>query len=282
MRPVFLPRTLQELCETLASVPEARIFAGGTDLFVQMRTGEIGAPALIGVERIEELKGVESGNGSIRIGPGVTHAELLENAAVREELPILAHAVASLGSPLIRNMGTIGGNICTASPAGDTLPPLYLLDARIGLQSPTGRRELPIGDFITGPGSTALKKDEIVTAIRVKKAAGYTLHHFEKVGQRRSLSCAIASLAALIRISDTGVMEVVRLAWGSVAPTVVTAAGIDALLVGQRLSPSLLEKTANEVRRMVSPIDDIRATAAYRREVAGNLLLRLASVFPGL
>jgi CO/xanthine dehydrogenase FAD-binding subunit len=260
MREVFLPYSLPELFDIMENTPEARIFAGGTDLLVQLRTGDMDAPALIGVERIADLKGVREESGWIWIGAGSTHGELLKNSMIRQELPILVQALETLGSPPIRNMGTIGGNVCTASPAGDALPPLYVLDAEVAIQSPKGKREIPLREFITGPGLTALKKEEILTGIRVKKPTGCSLQHYEKVGQRRSLSCAIASLAALIRISKTGIMETVRFAWGSVA---------------QRVSTAILEEAAFRVRQAVSPIDDVRATAAYRREVSGNLLLRL-------
>ncbi|MDD5169637.1 MAG: FAD binding domain-containing protein [Syntrophales bacterium] len=206
----------------------------------------------------------------------MTHAQLLGNALVREHLPILVNALRTLGSPLIRNMGTIGGNICTASPAGDTLPPLYALDAELELRSRKGERRQPLCTFITGPGGITLGEGEILTGIRVRKPCGFTIHHFEKVGERRSLACAIASMAALIKVTESGVIEAARLAWGSVAPTVVMSPETEGALIGQRLSAATLERAAEMIRKAVSPIDDVRASAAYRREVAGNLLLRLA------
>jgi CO/xanthine dehydrogenase FAD-binding subunit len=172
-------------------------------------------------------------------------------------------------------MGTIGGNICTASPAGDALPPLYLLEAELELCSAKATRIMPIGSFIAGPGKTRLEAGEILTAVRVKNPVEYDLHHFEKIGQRKALACSIASLAALVRIFPTGEIGAVRLAWGSVGPTVVTSAAVESMLIGEKPSAALFARAAEAVRRAVSPIDDLRATASYRRTVAGNLLLRL-------
>ena len=271
---VLLPRSLPELWTCLAEEPGARIFAGGTDLLVQLRLQREAPPALICLERIAELQDFSEDPESLRIGAGVTHSRLLADPRIGDSLPVLTKALETLGSPPIRAMGTIGGNICTASPAGDTLPPLYLLEAEVEICTATTTRIMPIESFISGPGKTRLGAGEILTAVRVKKPAAYDLHHFEKVGQRKALACSIASLAALVRISPTGEIEAIRLAWGSVGPTVVTSSAVEALLIGEKPSDAVLERAADAVRRAVSPIDDLRATADYRRIVAGNLLLR--------
>jgi xanthine dehydrogenase FAD-binding subunit len=137
---------------------------------------------------------------------------------------------------------------------------------------------VPIPDFITGPGRTRLLPDEIITCIRVKKPAEFNFHHFEKVGQRKSMSCAVAGMAALLRITPSGMIEACRLAWGSVGPTVMTDVGIEKFLTGKKLSEETLSAAAEKVTRMVVPIDDVRATADYRRTVSGNLLLRLSVI----
>jgi xanthine dehydrogenase small subunit len=272
---VLLPRSLPELWACLDEEPGARIFAGGTDLLVQLRLQREEPPALIFLERISELQDISEVPGGLRIGACATHDRLLNDPRIQKTLPVLARALETLGSPPIRTMGTIGGNICTASPAGDTLPPLYLLEAEVELCSAASTRVMPIGSFIAGPGKTRLEAREILAAIRVKKPMAYDLHHFEKIGQRKALACSIASLAALVRISPTGEIEAIRLAWGSVGPTVVTSAAIEALLIGGKPSAATLDRAAEAVRRAVSPIDDLRATAGYRKTVAGNLLLRL-------
>jgi xanthine dehydrogenase FAD-binding subunit len=173
-------------------------------------------------------------------------------------------------------MGTVGGNLCTASPAGDCLPPLYALGAEAVLRSKDDERALPIGEFILGPGRTALEPGEILCEIRAPLVPG--LHHFEKVGQRNALAIAVVSLAAVVRLGRGGIVEEARLALGSVGPTVVRPLQAEMALTGRRLAMGVLAEAAELVRAAVSPIDDLRASAAYRREVAGNLLLRLAAV----
>jgi len=230
---------------------------------------------MICLERIEELKGVEDRGEEIFIGPCTPFTRLLESPLMMNHFPILVNGMKVLGSPPIRKMGTIGGNIVTASPAGDTLPPLYVLRAELELRTNDSSRRIPIMDFIRGPGETVLSPGEVLTAIFVRKRQNFNLHHYEKAGQRKALAIAIVSLAALLKISEGGLVEEARLAWGSVAPTVVISTEIEAMLIGCRLSRQVLEKAAQMAREMVKPIDDIRASADYRRQVAGNLLLRL-------
>lgn len=277
MKKVLLPRTLPELWSCMEEEPDAALYAGGTDLLVKWRRGGAAAPALICLERIEELQGIREASEEIRIGAAATHRQLLGSSLIQEELPVLSMAIKTLGSPLIRGMGTIGGNVCTASPAGDCLPPLYVLDAVVELHSRGAVRTMPIAAFISGPGETLLAKGEILAGIRVKKPEGFTVHHYEKAGQRKAMAIAVASLAAVLKISGSGVIEGARLAWGSVGQTVVRSAEVEAALVGERLSETLLEKAASLARQAVSPIDDLRASADYRRTVAGNLLFRLGT-----
>ncbi|HPC32404.1 MAG TPA: xanthine dehydrogenase family protein subunit M [Syntrophales bacterium] len=275
MKRVFLPESMDELWSVMAAAPDARVYAGGTDLLVAMRAGEIAPASLICLERLTEIQGVRETGEELWLGAATTHAALLSNDLILRHLPLLAQALRTLGSPPIRNMGTIGGNICTASPAGDTLPPLYVLDAEVELQQGTNSRRLPVREFITGPGRTRLADGEIMTGICIRKPSGANRQRFEKIGRRRALACAIASLAALLRVTPDGVVESARLAWGSVGPTVVTSPAAEAALTGKPLSRETLFQAAVLVRRDVSPMDDLRASAAYRREAAGNLLLRL-------
>ena len=275
-RPVFLPRTLDELWETLDRAPGAAVYAGGTDLLVRLRSGRSDPPALICLERIEALRRVEDRGDRLYLGAGAAHARLLEHPAVRRRLPVLAQALAVLGSPPVRNMGTLGGNLATASPAGDCLPPLYVLGAEVDLVSRGSSRRMKVSDFILGPGRTALSPGEIIAGVSVPQADGFNVRHFEKVGQRNALAIAVVSLAALVRLDKDGRAAEARLAWGSVGPTVVVSPEAEAALVGNRLDRETLERAANLARKAVAPIDDVRASADYRRQVAGNLLLRLA------
>ena len=275
MRKVLLPHTLEELSEVLNAEPQATVYAGGTDLLVKLRQGLVDSPCLVCLERIEDLKGVREHGHQVFIGACSSHAALLGNPIIRSNFPVLTKALELLGSPAIRNMGTIGGNLCTASPAADSLPPLYVLDAEVEIWSRNTSRRMALKAFILGPGKTSLQPREIVSGIWVRKAPGYNLHHFEKVGQRKALAISIASLAALLRVSENGVIEEARFAWGSVGPTIITSAEVEKALVGNRLSRPILEKAACLARSAVEPIDDIRASAKYRRLVSGNLMLRL-------
>ena len=275
MRKVLLPHTPEELWEVLRAEPQAAVYAGGTDLLVNLRQGLVDPSCLVCLERIEELKGVQEFGHEVFIGACSTHAYLLANPIIRSNFPVLTRALELLGSPPIRNMGTIGGNICTASPAADSLPPLYVLEAEVEIRSKNTSRRMSLKEFILGPGKTSLQSGEIVSGIWVKKAPGYNLHHFEKVGQRKALAISIASLAGLLRASEKGVIEEARFAWGSVGPTIITSPEVEKALVGNRLSRPILEKAACLARSAVDPIDDIRASGEYRRLVSGNLMVRL-------
>jgi CO/xanthine dehydrogenase FAD-binding subunit len=275
MRSVLLPRSMEELWSGLAEFPEAVVYAGGTDLLVQMRSGLVHPRALICLERIEALRGISENGEYLHIGACTTHAQLLDDSRLKTQLPVLWQAVRHLGSPPIRAMGTIGGNICTASPAGDTLPPLYVLRAEVELASSNGRRRMPTRDFIQGPGQVRRTQGEILTGVWVPKPQENFCHHFEKVGQRNALACSLVSLAALLKVSEVGVVERVALAWGSVGPGIVMSSEVENALLGQKLTRATLEAAADIARKAVSPIDDVRASGDYRRTVAGNLLLRL-------
>ncbi|MEN6375729.1 MAG: xanthine dehydrogenase family protein subunit M [Smithella sp.] len=277
MRPVYLPRNLNELWQYFAENPEALVYAGGTDLLVNIRTGNIDPPALICLERLQELKGVEESSDTVRLGACMTLADLLANSLIKTNFVVLTKALQTLGSPLIRQMGTIGGNIGNASPAGDTLPPLYVLQAKVEIKSFESPRTLPIAEFICGPRQTPLRQGEIISAVILKKAQDYNIQHFEKVGLRKSLACSVVSMAALLKLSEEGIVEKAGLAWGSIAPTVFTSDACEEFLIGKKLTPATLETAAEMIRQEVSPIDDVRADTAYRRTVCGNLLLRLAN-----
>lgn len=256
----------------------AVVMAGGTDLLVRRR-GEL--PTVIAcLERIVSLRGVGEEDGFVRMGACETHARLLLHPLVRDCLPVLARALAVLGSPLIRNMGTLGGNIVTASPAGDTLAPLYALDAQVELASRLGTRRVSLDGFIAGPGITRLDPGEIVAAVLVPLPAPEARQHFEKVGRRKALAISVVSLAAVIRTDREGVVAEARLALGSVGSTVIRCKEAEESLAGRHLDRESLLAAGAAVRREIAPLDDLRASAAYRRDVAGNLLLRIIAATP--
>ena len=250
--------------------------AGGTDLLVPGREGSGRGVALL--ETIPGLDAIETTAQGLRLGALARLAVLERHAALREHLPVLAQALSCLGSPLIRNMGTLGGNLVTASPAGDTLPALLVLDAVVELASRHGRRHLPLAEFLLGPGRTALGPGEIVAAVIVPLPLPGAVQHFEKVGRRDALAIAVASLAALVALDQAGRAVEARLAVGSLAPTARRCPAAEAALLGRRLDRESLREAGRRIREQISPKGDLRATAAYRREVAGRLPLRLLTL----
>ena len=276
MTEVFLPRSLEELWDILDEHVEARVYAGGTDLLVKLRSGLAKPSCLVCLERIEALQGFRDTDEEAVIGAATTHNQILEHPVIKQHFPILTKCISVLGSPPIRHMGTIGGNIVTASPAGDALPALYVLAAEVETQSSSGSRRVKLSDFILGPGTVDLKRGEILAKIYLKKSPSWTIQHYEKVGRRKAQACAVASMAALLQVSENGSIERARLAWGSVGPTVVTSREIEEALVGQLISLETFRNVSHLVNKVVSPIDDIRASAEYRRVVAAALVQRLA------
>jgi len=277
MRPVLFPAAMADLFEMQTRYPDARLMAGGTDLLVHLRKAAPDARALICLERVAELKTIQAQSGEIVVGATAPLAVVARHPLIERHCRLLARAAATVGGPAIRNMATLGGNICTASPAGDTLPALYLLGARIDLATHRARRSVPIEAFISGPGRTVLAPGELLTAIRIPAADAFVIQHFEKVGRRNAMAIAVASLAALIRLDGDGRVAEARLAWGSVGPCVVRCTAAEHRLVGEPLTAAALCAAGEPVRQSVRPIDDIRATADYRRSLAANLLLRIGT-----
>lgn len=274
MTRVLRPKTLEALWEALETHGAAPL-AGGTDLLVARRAGKVDPECLVSMQDLDELRGVEREGDALRIGAMEAHARLLQSELVRERVPALHAALGALGSPLVRSSATLGGNLVTASPGGDTLPPLIVYQAEVELLSAAGLRRMPLAGFLLGPGRTALRKGEVLRSVRVPDAGRFQRHHFEKVGRRAALACAVASLAALLRLDEDGRVVEARLAWGSVAPTVLHCPEAEAALEGNFLSAPVLCRAGELARRSASPITDLRATAGYRRSLVGNLLMRL-------
>jgi xanthine dehydrogenase FAD-binding subunit len=275
MRAVLTPACLEELLDLLERHPEALLLAGGTDLLVRLRRDAVPDDRpLLSLANVRALHGIHLEGTTLAIGAATTFSRIIVDPLIQEHSPLLARAARTVGGPAIRNMATIGGNIATASPAGDSLTPLYLLGAELEIASHGGTRLLPIEAFITGPGRTALGNGEIITRILLPRRAHLPCQGFEKVGRRRSMAIAVASFSGLARLAGDGTLAVARFAWGSVGPTVVRLPTLEAELAGSRLDDATICHAAQIVREGVSPISDIRATTAYRAIVAANLLVR--------
>jgi carbon-monoxide dehydrogenase medium subunit len=265
----YRPRTLREALEILRSVDGARVVAGGTDLVVDMKFRRVEPKALVDVSKLEELRYVRLVGDYVEIGSAITLQELVESDVVRGRLPLLWEAVSSMASWQIRNIATIGGNICNASPAADTAPPLLAYGARLILVSLDGVREVGIGEFFVGPKRSTIRPDEVLQAVRVPvHPPGYGWS-FRKVS-RTSFDIAKVSVAVLLKV-DGGRIGDPRVALGAVAPTPVRARSTERAIEGLSLEEAL-EVGPRFVEGDIAPIDDVRSTAWYRREVAKVLL----------
>ena len=278
---VLFPQTIKELQTLLAEIPQGRIMAGGTDLLVKLCQDEQSIPAVFCLERLSELQQTGWQQDEFCIGAAVTQQQLLDNAVIQTEYRGLYQALNELASPPIRHVATLAGNVCSASPAADSLPPLIVLGAKIDIVGPAGRRAIPVADFVSGPGKNCLQTGEFVSGIRLPRLPQGAVSFYYKVGKRKALAIAVASLAAVYRTAAEGTLQNIRLAWGSVGPTVVTAQPVEEFLCGKTLSEEVLRQAGELVRQAVSPIDDVRASADYRRSLAGNLLLKLLATPTG-
>ena len=275
---VLFPRTLEGLMALRAENPAGKIMAGGTDLLVRLRKTGQRPPAVFCIRQLAEIGEIQLLPSEMRIGATVTLQALLECSAIKEGLPVLHQAVSVMASPPVRHAATLGGNICTASPAGDTLPPLYVLDAQVELQKNGGIRRLPLAEFIIGPGQTAMLPEEILTAVCIPRRQSGNLSVYHKVGRRQAMAIAVASLATQAEFGAAGQIRSIKLAWGSVGPTVVELPEVEQFLTGRELSDENLREAGKMASNGVQPVDDVRASAAYRRKLAGNLLMRLSAL----
>ncbi len=267
---VYTARSLREALELLSTGTRLKVVAGGTDLIVQLKSGALPKADLLDISRIDELRYIRLEDGVLRIGALTTFMEIYRSELVRRHAPILSEAAFTVGSFQIMNKGTIGGNIVNASPAADSLPPLYALDAEIVIAGPRGERVVGIKDFYKGYKRLDLREDELVVEVRIKPPGDGYVGHFFKHGLRRGDAIAVVNGAVLIDLGDDGTVRDARIALGAVAPTVVRSPAAESLLIGSRLTKDVMRRAAEAVLKDISPIDDIRGSAAYRRELSVN------------
>jgi CO/xanthine dehydrogenase FAD-binding subunit len=273
--PVVSPRTLAEAYQVIAAIPH-RPVAGGTDLLVQI-SGELGEPPdrVIDLWGLDELRGIEVRDGALVIGALTTYTQIRRSPEVTEHLPALAEAAATIGAAQIQNRGTLGGNAVNASPAGDTLPILLAADAELVAGSVRGEHTIAAGEFWPGYRQTALADDELLLHVRFPISLGRRVR-FRKVGTRRAQAISKVVMALAWHPDPTdGSWRQVRLALGSVAATPIRAQATEAVLEGSSPTSDVADGAAESLRAELSPIDDVRSTADYRRAVAGRVLHRL-------
>jgi len=253
----------------------ATILCGGTDLLVKMRAGLVRPASIVDISELPPLRRIAptDDNDAVEIGAATPESEILADDDVRRRLPLLAEALSQLGSVQIRNRGSLGGNLVNASPAADSAIPLLLYDAELDLVSPAGARTVPVAGFFVGPGRTILGPSEVVRTVRIPTRTEAYATFYHKVGKRKALTISIASLGALLHVEDGAVVDA-RFAAGSVAPTPIRLRSVEEALVGRVLDEETIEIAGRLAEDAVSPIDDVRASAAYRRTVIGDLTRR--------
>ncbi len=249
------------------------LFSGGTDLFVKIRSGVLKPKMIVDTKGISTPK-IEY-NGKLRVYMNTTYTELLESEYTKNHV-LLRKIMEQVGSPQIRNRGTPIGNIGNASPAGDFLLATYIYNGEVCIAPKM--RKVPVSELVTGPGQLKLNEEEFIYYVELDKEEGYNFHFYEKVGRRNALIIAIASIAVLAKV-ENGVLEDVRVAYGSLAPTIVRAKDIEDEMKGEKITEKFVKHFAEKYQQMVRPISDVRASAEYRKELAKNLFIKAFSRF---
>jgi len=268
--------SLQEALELLNQYGErARIIAGGTDIMLELEHHKRPqVDTLIDITRVPNLDHIELENGMITLGCLVNHNHVSVSDTIRQYANILAQASWEVGAPQIRNRATVAGNVITASPANDTIVPLFALNASITLASVDGEREVPIREFYTGLRKNVMQSNELLTKITFPAMQPNQRAMFLKLGLRRAQAISVVNTAILLTFDESHKITDASLALGSVAPTIITIQEAEQALIGEDLTPELISKVANLTATIPTPIDDVRSTAEYRIEMIKVLVAR--------
>lgn len=261
------PRTLDEAVQLLGKYgADARIINGGTDLLIEIER-KIRAPkVLIDISRVPDLDTIAEDGDYLKLGPGVTHNQVVGSELLRRLAYPLVRACWEVGAPQIRNRGTVAGNLVTASPANDTIVPLWAMGAEVKLKSVRGERVVPFSNFFLGVRKTAMQPDELVSQVLFQKMSPKDRGTFIKLGLRRAQAISVVSAAVVLEFED---MEISNawIALGAVAPTIITCGDAEQAMVGNYLSDAVIQEAAELAAQEAKPIDDVRGTADYRREM---------------
>ena len=268
----YKPRSLEEVRQIKKDNPTAQYIAGGTDLLVRMKNGMVSPSALISLRSVSELSGIVMGK-TATIGSLATISQLMDHPELNNTYPVLMQAAKCLGSVQIRNVATLGGNLCNASPAADMAPPLLVLDAAVQISDMNGSsREMPLEEFFTGPGQTKLEENEILTDIIIPLPSPAAKAVFFRKG-RVGMDLAKACLAVLIEMESDNCIKA-RISAGAVGPVPLRLKKTESKLEGKILTQDLIKEAQEIAREEIQPITDLRSTEAYRQELIGVLLKR--------
>jgi carbon-monoxide dehydrogenase medium subunit len=276
----FGPRTVKEALSILQEHgPGGKVLAGGTDLMVQMKERGIRPGYVVGLSRVQELRGIEEmAEGGLRIRAATSAYDTEFHPNVRTNYPILVQGAELIGSRQIQALGTIGGNLCNAAPSADCAPPLIALDAIARIVGPNSDREVPMDGFFQGPGLTALEPGELLSELIVppppSRSAGYYVRHTP----RSEMDISVVGVGVVLGLDDVGrTVEHVRIVLGAVAPTPIRARQAEASLVGQAVTVERLEQAARIAASEARPISDVRGSATFRRALVHALALKTLS-----
>jgi CO/xanthine dehydrogenase FAD-binding subunit len=271
----FAPRKIEEALEILTRCgKEIKVIAGGTDLLIQYYDRLYEINGWLDLKNIKELKEIKMHQNQIEIGAMVSHAQLEKSEDIKKYFPILSQAAADIGSPQIRNRGTIGGNIVNASPAGDLLAPLMAYKAKFKLLSSKDETLVPAEKFFTGPKKTILEPAQLLTQITLPLPEKNTYGCWIKIGKRKALIIATITLALVVEMAkDNKTVKDLKACLGSVAPTPIEIKEIREKMIGKKFSELDFNQLGQIVEDKISPIDDIRGTREYRKDVAKNITI---------
>lgn len=274
------PATVEEATELLASTPAAKVFAGATDVIPQIRAGRPEPEALIDLKGIEQLTTISADEDQWTIGAAVPTVRLTENAELAAEFPGLVEAAGLIGSDQIQSRCSLGGNLCNASPAADSVPAMIINGMRAVIASGSGTRTVAVADIVTGPGSTSLAQGEFIVEFELDRRPANTGDAYLRMIPRTEMDIAVVGAGVRVTLDDTGTCTEASVVLGAVAPTAVAVPDGAAALVGQNLSGEIVKDAIDALTAAASaacnPIDDKRGTIAYRRQVAGVLAKRAA------
>jgi len=272
------PTSVDEAVGALAADPEARVFAGATDLIPQIRAGRPEPGLLIDLKRIDRCTAVTANDAGWVVGAATPTSRLTEDPAFSGALPGLSEAAGLIGSDQIQNRSSLGGNLCNASPAADSVPAMVANDVRAVVAGSSGTRTVPVGDIATGPGKTSLADDEFIVEFEIDRPPANTGDAYLRMTPRTEMDIAVVGAGARVTLDADGNCESARIALGAVAPTVVRVADAEAVLTGQPINDDTLAAVAAAASAACNPIDDKRGTIEYRKQVAGVLAKRAVKI----
>jgi CO/xanthine dehydrogenase FAD-binding subunit len=273
------PKTLEEAIALLSGANgQARVLAGGTDLLIQMRSGRADPGLLVDIKAIPEMKSIVADAGSYRIGAAVTCMELIENEAFAQGWPGIVDGVSLIGSIQVKGRATIGGNLCNASPAADSVPALIAAGAVVCIVGPQGRREALVEEFVSGPGKTSLANGELVASFLLPRRAPHSGDAYLRFTPRTEMDIAVVGAAVNLTLDDKGICSRARVSLGAVAARALLVPEAAAALIGTRVDEAALERLAAAASAACRPIDDKRGTKDFRIKVAGVMARRAAGI----